>query len=515
MDNESIYFDPATGKAKSFPKGKNPPTGWRRVKNPMQLYILYYPHPCGQYINQEGYIQLVFPPDCDKKHPRDWVPLNFQYFDEPTTPAPAKTEHEYYWDPKTNRYYLEPARGRKKIMVPLRDGGLFISYMPPWTAPQLYIDPETGKVQWIHPGKKLPKGWKLLEFSPADTIPTGLSDAEREMLTERRKKALQKLAEDEGVIYIPPDDLYDDAVFEREMNRLGWQRTPDGEWERVPEHKPITQPGPDDVGQLSTFEKLVYAINRMIHSGHFKDDVVEKLKSLLTPEALAVMALLCAIGGPTAIIIGGVLLLFSIGQDFFAFCDALSAITTSGNIRELDSASEKLEKAIVALGIDAVLAWLFARSVKGKASEGGKSIWQEVFERTFNVEETDTGVKIETKPEFKPEYDAEGKPTADSHPGIYAEYEGVINKDTNSLEVNYGTQTWYNATGMKGVVSSLAELMIDALVKFAKKKGLRFVRMKRVASSPQGASLLQKLGFKPRSVRPDGVGLWEKVIAVE
>ena len=528
MDNEVVYFDPKTGNAKPFPPGKNP-AGWKRVKNPDEIFIMYYPHPCKYLINNDGMVAVIFPPECDKVFTGEWMPLNYSYFNTPEEPE-VKKEFDYYWDPKTNKYYSNPIKGKKlkKIKVTLRDGGKFITYDPPWMGPKLYINPETGENQWIPNNKKPPKGWVKIDFEEDDSTK---SESDKEILREKRKYAIEKAAEGEGMIYIPQRDLANDDDYEKEMNRMGWQRSADGEWERMPLKKKAKKKGNvDGVNDLSMLEKMKYAISRMINSGQFTPDVIEKLKSLLSPEAIIVMAVLASIGGPFAVIAGGLLLFIGVGQDFFAFCDALSDMNKSENQAQLDLAVDKLEKSIIDLGIDAILVWLFARSVKGGKAKvevkdtpgknvpakgavidetpASKGFWEEVFRKTFDVTEDDNGIKIETKPEFHPEEGSDEQ-------GFFAEYEGKINKANKSLDVDYGAQTWYNKYGMRGMVRMFADLMIDELIKFAKKKGLNTVRLRRVASTSEGARLLNSLGFTPVSVNPEtGVGLWEKVIQV-
>jgi hypothetical protein len=78
-------------------------------------------------------------------------------------------------------------------------------------------------------------------------------------------------------------------------------------------------------------------------------------------------------------------------------------------------------------------------------------------------------------------------------------------------------EKWINSTGKRGLATDTFEEWVKILKKFAKEKGLKKVRITRVASTPEGAKMMRRLGFEPvvGRCKPDGIGFWRKIVNVD
>ncbi len=177
--------------------------------------------------------------------------------------------------------------------------------------------------------------------------------------TERRL-ALERLHRERGLVFTPPEgDLADNDVFDREMEKVGWVRTSDGDWVEVP--PPPPPPAPKDWGAVDTPTKLIEAVEAVVTGGKLDDRVAEHLAALIDPEnvksflkMIAFFALLQAFGLPTWAVaaVGFGVLVVMFGADFIELGAALIDVSNARTQAEFDAAVERLTDAVAKLGVD-------------------------------------------------------------------------------------------------------------------------------------------------------------------
>jgi hypothetical protein len=238
-----------------------------------------------------------------------------------------------------------------------------------------------------------------------------LDEPDRERLREKRRRALEKTAEGDGKIYVPQGDLSDDEVFEREQNRMGYQRSPDDDlsgWTPIP---PPPPPPPSKVAGMGLSDKIAAAARHAHDKGYFLDAAIEEIEPLTDPANLAlmaaIMAFLMALGPP-----GWLVILITFGPDFFAFCDVLSDLNVAETDEQLDAASRKLADLVVRLGIAGVMIAVSAGVGKLGKMFGGPPPQppRPRLPGPRPVEQPIGGVKVDGKPARAWRFYPEGEP---------------------------------------------------------------------------------------------------------
>lgn len=190
-------------------------------------------------------------------------------------------------------------------------------------------------------------------------------DPALERRRQTRHLVLRRLNREHGRIFEPPEgDLADDDVFEKEMEKAGWTRSPDGDWvETPPPPPPPPAPTnrPRNWGQVDTPTKLVEALKTVIAGGKLDDRILVHLSELIEPENLKTMlkmiaffAFLQAMGLPVWAVaaVGFGMLVMMFGADFIALGGALLAVTNARTQAEFDEAVDALTDAFAKLGVD-------------------------------------------------------------------------------------------------------------------------------------------------------------------
>ena len=98
--------------------------------------------------------------------------------------------------------------------------------------------------------------------------------------------------------------------------------------------------------------------------------------------------------------------------------------------------------------------------------------------------------------------------------GITGEIKGRVDKGKGILDCDPVAVDWVNKTGKRGLATDLFRTWIEKLLEFAKKKGLKKVRIRRAARSKSGEKMMERLGFKKIFNGKSG-SVWEKVIDVK
>ena len=128
-----------------------------------------------------------------------------------------------------------------------------------------------------------------------------------------------------------------------------------------------------------------------------------------------------------------------------------------------------------------------------------------LLKKLTQVDELDDEITITVKKKHQP---------SNTKKGIQGEIKGKVDKTTGTLECDPTSVDWVNKTGQKGLATDLFEEWIKLLVEYAKKKGLKRVRIRRAASSKSGEKLMERLGFK-KIFNGESGSVWEKVIDVK
>ncbi|TAJ18487.1 MAG: hypothetical protein EPO65_08915, partial [Dehalococcoidia bacterium] len=179
---------------------------------------------------------------------------------------------------------------------------------------------------------------------------------------------------------MPPEgDLADNDVFEKEMEKAGWTRSPDGDWtETPPPPPPAPTNRPRNWGQVDTPTKLLEALKAVITGGKLDDRILVHLSELIEPENLKTMlkmiaffAFLQAMGLPVWAVaaVGFGMLILMFGADFIALGGALLAVTNARTQAEFDKAVDDLTDAFAKLGVDfftTLITMGFSRYIAGR-----------------------------------------------------------------------------------------------------------------------------------------------------
>lgn len=161
-----------------------------------------------------------------------------------------------------------------------------------------------------------------------------------------------------------------------------------------------------------------------------------------------------------------------------------------------------------------ILFGLVGVAATGAASMAARRLLGRLFRKMFRrlwirrirrVKETENSIEVDVHPDFRPR---------GGQGGVQGGLRGTVNRGTNTLDSDYGAEEWINSTGRRGLATDIMSDFIDVLVDFARRKGLRRVRIRRVASTEEGAGLLRRNGFQPVRVDENGIGLWERIIEV-
>lgn len=185
--NERDYFDPVTGQSYTFPKGQNPPAGWKKI-------LPFPPYPGGDFALYEPgkeprlYVDPVTGKTVWIQWPYIAVPEGWKRI-IPLFTAPPETDiRGHYFNPLTGESYNfkpgeTPPPGWKKLkpIAPHPDiniighGGCVL--YEPGKEPKLFVDPATGETRWVKwPYIAVPEGWQPLSFlqsKPAMTETAG------------------------------------------------------------------------------------------------------------------------------------------------------------------------------------------------------------------------------------------------------------------------------------------------------------------------------------------------------
>ncbi len=177
------YFDPQTGNSYNFRPGQEPPAEWIKLK-PVSDSLAGFP-PGSTVAWLPGCEPRLFVDPATgenrwmqgrEEQPRGWLPLR------PLMAPPSRTDVEQSWyDPTTGELYLfgpdqTPPEGWKKLKpVPSRT-----PFLPPGSTAaglrgresRLYVNPDSGDVQWADPVKGRPAGWIALQLPFTSPPPT-------------------------------------------------------------------------------------------------------------------------------------------------------------------------------------------------------------------------------------------------------------------------------------------------------------------------------------------------------
>lgn len=101
--------------------------------------------------------------------------------------------------------------------------------------------------------------------------------------------------------------------------------------------------------------------------------------------------------------------------------------------------------------------------------------------------------------------------------GVKGSIKGRVVKGEGYLDCDPSVENWINSTGKRGLATDTFEEWVKILKKFAKGEELKKVRITRVASTPEGAKMMRRLGFEPvvGRCKPDGIGFWRKIVNVD
>lgn len=93
---------------------------------------------------------------------------------------------------------------------------------------------------------------------------------------------------------------------------------------------------------------------------------------------------------------------------------------------------------------------------------------------------------------------------------------GKVNREKGQLDVDSGSENFENNGAGRSFVKRLGKHWTDEMIEFARKKGLKKVRITQWVCTKDGAEAARKMGFRPVTgrIKPDGTGQWEQVFDV-
>lgn len=192
------------------------------------------------------------------------------------------------------------------------------------------------------------------------------TDWELEQLAHERERALRRLAGERGEIYVAPRNLWDDDVFEREMERFGWRRSASGEWEEIPPPDPRGSWDPE----MGNYDRIAGALRILIDSGVLKEDFVEALPGLEDLIMVLVFIIAAQLIPGFDLLLDGYLI-YLLGRSLFTLCDALSDLVTASTEEEYMRAVAEFGEVLGRIGADALTALVIwgAGKAAGKVVE--------------------------------------------------------------------------------------------------------------------------------------------------
>jgi GH24 family phage-related lysozyme (muramidase)/nucleoid-associated protein YgaU/uncharacterized protein YbjQ (UPF0145 family) len=220
--------------------------------------------------------------------------------------------------------------------------------------------------------------WQIAqrELGDGDRWPE-LRKADGSSFTEQDANRLQT-----GMAVFLPSGQPDNSKVNEPSSAADFRRAEEASWQQAQDLPspplPVSSNTPS-VADMSSVEKLTEAFQRSV--SRLDDEAGQKLKELLTPENLAIMAGTMAVwaashGTPVGWLVDGALVgiglftigtdIFEVGKDLVQFAKgALEANTEA----DLDESGQHLAEAIATVGIDVVVGILTRKALKGGSKE--------------------------------------------------------------------------------------------------------------------------------------------------
>ena len=364
------FFNPATGEWYRFGPALTPPEGWKPMQPLPPVNSGFPPGTTVTYIPGREPRLFVDPATGNLQ----WV-----YFgEEPPaggllvlpryTPPAMATDTRTYFDPATGAFRVlgagaTPPAGWIKLKPipaanPCLPPGATVTWIP-GMQPRLYVNPQTGDVQWVAYNQQPPQGWLLLgvDSVPVPRQATGESE-DAEWLRSRRLIHLITLAREQGVFYTPQGDLAHDKVYEAEMARLGYERDSGSlsGWIDIPPSSPtLPQPGSAKwLAGMGPLDRLYWALEELIRSGKLGKDFYDALPD---PHAfvLGLLALVVLQFIPGIDLVLDAFLVWQFGSQIFDLADALSAMVTADSEEDFRAAVDDFGKALSGIALDTIV----------------------------------------------------------------------------------------------------------------------------------------------------------------